>query len=368
MGRRPRRLRHPAAAARADGLLRAPPRAEQPDAALQHAPPAVRHGWPRPPRRPPPIGYGDDYEPEPEERGALARRPSLRTARTDSDKSRMPPPPRPSSARPVSIRSPFAPPPAPARRPPPAYEDDVFESVASPYIDMSPTTIYEAPTMRLAHRPRRPSIVYDGGPYATEVAAANGRRSSYFSPPDNYEDKVRQASMYQEEVSGGPMPLTADALRKASKTSSRSTRSSGSHDESDWRQSATTRTTRSSNEEDFTVRVGRGGAVLKYAGAEMHCKDGAEINFSARAGPGVRSGSDKASYVDDDARTTRGDRQPNRARATSQAASHSRTAATATTATTNDPGYGYGYGYDYDYGVRPTPIPYPTQTPRGGWI
>ncbi len=121
-------------------------------------------------RAPPPIGYGDEYEPD-ERAQAVARRPSLRKTKREEDRVRMPPPPpRPSTTMPMRS-SPFAPPPVPAGRPS-AYEDDAFEGDGSLFIEVPPTQGYDyAPpattTTRLAHLPRRPSIVYDAGGYST---------------------------------------------------------------------------------------------------------------------------------------------------------------------------------------------------------
>jgi len=179
---------------------------------------------------------------------------------------------------------------------------------------------------------------YDSGTCRTEVAG-NSRRNSYrnsISSTVDYEEKVRQAEAYQEQVAGGPqMPLTAETLRRATKNggSSRSTRSSGSRDESDYRQSATTRTTRSSNnEEDFTIRI-KGVRSVEVGGAKMHCDDGAEINIASRAPPsGSRGGSDRSSYMApedyhriEERRLPRIDRPPTRTRSGSQATSFSRT-------------------------------------------
>jgi hypothetical protein len=124
------------------------------------------------------------------------------------------------------------------------------------------------------------------------------------------------------------MPLTAETLRKAGRSgaSSRSTRSSGSHDESDYRQSAATRTTRSTapNDEDVTIRV-KGNTVLKFGNAEMQCEDGAEINISSRNGNAeIRTGSDRSSYIDPEDRRTRIDFPAARERATSRARSRAR--------------------------------------------
>ena len=246
---------------------------------------------------------------------------------------RMPPPQRPMSARPLSLRSPFAPP------PPQKFDDDAFEGESSLYHDVSPFQ-GQGP---LVHRTRRPSMSgrgtpgpYEVAPYSTEVATTNSRRSSgwFGNPPPpsstKLEERLRRASTYQENISGGPgMRLTAESLKKATRqalASSHSTGSSESFEESDWRQSATTRTTRSSNnnDEDVTIRV-KGSAVLKVGGAEMKCADGAEINISSsRLPPGIRSSSDKSSYAEFEERRARMDRPATRTRASSQAGSHSR--------------------------------------------
>lgn len=193
-------------------------------------------------------------------------------------------------------------------------------------------------------RPRRSqSVAYDQNGYDIVPAGNRGRRGSMYGPGphDSFggasldeDNRYLDALRYQEDVSGGtPMPLTAESLRKASKrgelASSRSTRSSGSHDESDYRRSHTTgHTTQSSAaHDDFTIKVS-GQAVVKMPGAQIEC-DGGEITFSSgRNGPSgsgppgpSRAGSDKEStiYQLDDARSSRMDRKalPHR-RATSQ--------------------------------------------------
>jgi hypothetical protein len=128
--------------------------------------------------------------------------------------------------------------------------------------------------------------VTDQGSYRVEPAGS--RRSSYYddrSPQtSNYEDQLRAANGYQNEVNGGPtVPLTAETLRKQQRAtgSSRSTRSSGSRDESDFKRSATTRTTTSrvvDDGDDFTIRF-KGGATVNIGGAEIKCEDGAEVNI-----------------------------------------------------------------------------------------
>ncbi|KAH8121574.1 hypothetical protein FP744_10004293 [Trichoderma asperellum] len=108
-----------------------------------------------------------------------------------------------------------------------------------------------------------------------------------FSGVDFEEDhRYFDALRYQEDVSGGtPMPLTAELLRKASKrrdsNSSRSTRSSGSYDKSDYKQSNTTGHTipSSAAHDDFIIKLS-GAAVVKMPGAQIHY-DGGEITFSS---------------------------------------------------------------------------------------
>lgn len=251
----------------------------------------------------------------------------------------MPPPQRPASARPTVG---FRPPPtATARRNVAFDDDDLAGGDPTMFRAMSPPSQYQYPPQTVVPRTRRPSvgatsISYDSGAFRTEVATTrNSRRHSYLgghsvSSGSAYEDKMRQAAAYQDDIGGGPtMPLTAESLRKASKNggSSRSTRSSGSRDESEYRRSATTRTTRSSgngNDEDVTIRV-KGQALLKVGGAEMQCQDGAEINIT-RGGPGpYQGGSDQSSYIEAEDRRTRMERPATRTRASSQAGSYSRT-------------------------------------------
>jgi hypothetical protein len=103
---------------------------------------------------------------------------------------------------------------------------------------------------------------------------------------------------YQDDINGGPaMPLTADALRKASnpRLGGGSSRSSGSHDDSEYKRSNTTGLTRSSSSDTDNVTIkGSGSAVVRVSGAEIECGDGGEITFSRPTGSS-RVGSDRAS-------------------------------------------------------------------------
>ncbi|KAL1841921.1 hypothetical protein VTJ49DRAFT_6312 [Mycothermus thermophilus] len=295
--------------------------------------------------RPPPphaLEYEDPY-PEPIEK-SLARRPSRshKPPKDEDDRRVMPPPRRPSSARPVSL--PFRPPPpAPPKTPGPLSRrrldlDDEPDPDEGLFHDLSPAPYdYHG---SLAPRPPRQSFGAEAGfemaDYFTEVGG-RGRRSSFYggnsaSSGSAYEDKMRQATRYQYDVEGGPpLPLTAETLRKAGRgggASSRSTRSSGSHDESDYRQSATTRTT--APDEGVTIKA-NGSTVVKYGNTELQCQEGAVINITSRSGgnPEIRNAaaavSDRASsYVDVDDRRTRVDLPTSRARAQSRAKSRPR--------------------------------------------
>jgi hypothetical protein len=74
-----------------------------------------------------------------------------------------------------------------------------------------------------------------------------------------------------------------------------STRSSASRDESSYRQSATTRTTRSgSGGDDITIKL-HGGAVVEVGNTKISCIKGGEINI-----PRAGGGSDPGTVYDDD--------------------------------------------------------------------
>lgn len=299
---------------------------------------------PQPAQPPPPPSYPqDDYVPgDPVRRRSVSRRTTLDEAQA---RAAMPPPPRPQSARPTMVA--LAPPPAyPPRRP--FGEDDLAGDDAL-FQDVSPGSYAPPSSYNTVIRSRRLSIGA-GSPYdppsVYHVEDRSGRRRSYFDGggPGGlaWEDKLKanmaQASSYQAVVEGGPaLPLTAEALRKASKTSSRSTRSSASRDESDYRQSATTRTTRSSDhDEDITIKL-TGSGILKVGGTELHCKEGAEVSINrgvpTSGGRSHAGGSDRSSSVYDDhdshregRRVSRIERPANsRSRASSQSGSYSRT-------------------------------------------
>ncbi|KAM5356425.1 hypothetical protein ACJ41O_003071 [Fusarium nematophilum] len=309
-------------------------------------------------QQPSPSNFGypqEEYEDEP---GHLVRRPSRskkqqqQQQQNDEDRRRMPPPdlPRPKSAMPPT--TPFRPPPQQAlarpktrtpSRPPPStrsrvgfadqlgFDDDDLDGNADLFTDMSP----EHNLRTALARTRRGSVAYEQP--GVDIVTARNRRDSFYADRalgsggvSLEEDKYLDALRYQDDVNGGPaMPLTAETLRKASNRagggSSRSTRSSASRDESEYKRSNTTGLTRSSSSDtdNVTIKVS-GSAVVRVPGAEIQCADGGEITFTSRPG-GSRVGSDRAStiYQIEDIRSRPEQKAlPYRARAPSQSDSH----------------------------------------------
>lgn len=162
-------------------------------------------------------------------------------------------------------------------------------------------------------RPRRSSsnrhsVSYEvgRGSESVRIEAANSgrRRQSWYEPPvqtpaEGYEDKLHKAATYQEDVGGPTVPLTAETLKRQQRRhggSSRSTKSSQSRDESDYKKSATTRTTRSmsnDNDENVTIKV-TGQARVMVGGAQIHCDEGGEIEIKRQNQKGLRDGSERS--------------------------------------------------------------------------
>jgi len=157
-------------------------------------------------------------------------------------------------------------------------------------------------------RPRRSSstrhsVSYDlpRGDESVRVEAANSgrRRSGYYEPPLSnpapaYEDTLHKAATYQEDVGGPTVPLTAETLKRQQRRHGGSSRSSQSRDESDYKKSATTRTTRSlsnDNDENVTINV-RGQARVVVGGAQIHCDEGGEIEIKRQKS--LRNGSERS--------------------------------------------------------------------------
>ncbi|CAK7243103.1 MAG: hypothetical protein STHCBS139747_004611 [Sporothrix thermara] len=306
-------------------------------------PPAVEYGHPdgfdpaedlsRNMRRLSMVGPRPGFEDGGRPRGMLPMRPmSARPMAAGPGPFSAPPPP-PSSHHQMS-RQPFEPlEPLP---PPPLPQPISSTQPYQPMDDRNPfdvDTAYDYGPITHVPRTRRESIdpsLYDHRPYTegpyTEVARTSGsRRNSFYEgrsgSSGSFEDQLRLATSYQEEKSGG-MRLTAEVLHEADRRGpkSRSTRSSESRDESDWRQSATTRTTRSSNEEDLTIRI-KGNALFKYGDAEMQCQDGTEINIRGPSTNRRISTTERGGYPEIEDRHSRFERPALRDRAASRAGS-----------------------------------------------
>ncbi|KAK7953331.1 hypothetical protein PG988_014025 [Apiospora saccharicola] len=252
---------------------------------------------------PPPSAY-EDYEQSqvmevaapPQRHGSLARRPK----KEKDDRARMPPPSRPQTTKPAQERLVFRPP--LPRKSAHFVEDDVTTDGEGEdgFYHAAPSRqdSYEYGTAVVPSRPRRTSIDsedYEDGVFALEQTGHNRRHSSY----NSIEDKIKQASAYQQEVAqASPAPLTADALRRVKNGNagtSRSSRSTQSRDESSYKQSATTRTTRSSSgDDDITIKV-PDGAIVEVGNAKISCRRGGEINIGRGNG-----GSDRGTVYDED--------------------------------------------------------------------
>ncbi|CZT07296.1 uncharacterized protein RCO7_07288 [Rhynchosporium graminicola] len=225
-------------------------------------------------------------------------------SKADFDAMAMPPPRRPSILRRESV-----------------YNTEPKSDPSIDYYDRDSRLEYRGES-----RPRRPStkrhsVSYDLGGVRIEAANSGRRRKSTYEEPssaglsdgyeakvqkasqyqgDSYEAKLNQASSYQEDVAGGPTDnLTAETLRRQQRQrkqggSSRSTKSSASRDESDYRKSATTRTTRSGsgdNDENVTLKV-TGQTRVMVGGMQIDCADGGEISIQRQKS--LRNGSERS--------------------------------------------------------------------------
>ena len=264
---------------------------------------------------------------------ASIRVPSrMRMSKAAQDAEDMPPPPRPILRRPITDG---------------AYIDSgrqLYRSARGYSVDEydHDESVPRSPSSRPSNRPNanRNSVSYDlGGSDRIRVEPANSgrRRQSYYGPSvstDSYgpstgsselDAKIRDAMNHQEDVGGPTVPLTADMLRRQQRHtgSSRSTKSSGSRDESDYRRSATTRTTRSvqtPEDENVTIKV-TGQARVVVGGAQIDCQEGGEIKIKRRES--LRMGSDRSNSEYDghgrlEERRSRADRHAGRSRMSSQ--------------------------------------------------
>ncbi|RDW59852.1 hypothetical protein BP6252_12939 [Coleophoma cylindrospora] len=255
----------------------------------------------------------EDVEPEysVSRRVSIGRRPSIREPsrpplnKAVTDSERMPPPPRPILKN----------------RPATEYPRD-----PSP---VAPVLLYSDPRRSYYDEPRRSlvrnSAVYDQGrnthEYRIETANNGRRRESYYGQTastnssstgseDKYNNRMNAAKEYQNEVAGEALPLTAERLRQQRRLagSTRSTKSSQSRDESDYRQSTTTKTTRSGGEdENLTIKV-VGSAKLNIGNTHVEFGEGGEVHINRQ--PSLRSGSEMSSDYGERRRIDDRERRP----------------------------------------------------------
>jgi hypothetical protein len=293
--------------------------------------------------------YMEEAAPTPAPRGGLVRRQSVsqpkRQPKEIEAREMAPPqqaPRRPQTTRPQSMSLPFRP--LSIMKSTHFHENDMDEEG-----DMVP---HRNPKRASGHgfesyeygksnvvapprRHRRPSFddssdFDDEDAYRGEPAAAPERRGA-----PSWDQQVKKAMKYQSEVVGPSVPmvadthahtaaaLTHDALRRRNGASSRSSHSSESHDESSYKQSAATRTTRDSDDGinvkvsgDATVEIGNTKINFNGGGGEMTIGRGNNNGGSDR-------GTDRGTEYGGDDRKSRADRteRPSRARAQSQAGS-----------------------------------------------
>ncbi|CZR61407.1 uncharacterized protein PAC_11303 [Phialocephala subalpina] len=249
-------------------------------------------------------GYYDDGYTSANEGATIRRKDSKRNSfrhgaakstfsQADRDSVAMPPPSRPGILR----RSTAA--------------DDYLDPVGQE-LDFRDTRTQYRDEPRPTRRPSvtRHSVSYDldrsSGGVRIEPANTGRRRQSWYDQAASsgtgassaYEDKLNQAASYQEDVAGPTVPLTAEVLKRQQRReagSSRSTKSSQSRDESDYKKSATTRTTRSgsgNDDENVTIKV-TGTARVMVGGAQIDCADGGAIEIKRRQS--IRGGSERSS-------------------------------------------------------------------------
>lgn len=249
-------------------------------------------------------GYFDDGYTSANESATIRRKDSKRNStrhgaakstfsQADRDSIAMPPPP----SRPSILRRTTA--------------ADDYEPTGQE-LDFRDTRTQYRDEPRPTRRPsvNRQSVSYDLGSRTEGVRiepANTGRmRQSWYDQTASsgtgassaYEEKLNQAASYQEDVGGPTVPLTAEVLKRQQRReagSSRSTKSSQSRDESDYKKSATTRTTRSgsgNDDENVTIKV-TGTARVMVGGAQIDCADGGAIEIKRRQS--IRGGSERSS-------------------------------------------------------------------------
>lgn len=259
----------------------------------------------------------------------------------------MPPPPLPQSTRPGMLHRPNT---------DGAYIESgkqLYQArriVTSDRMQGRPDRYYDCDDEPVGHLSVRPNVKRNSAPYDLsgelehmhlEPAHRGRGRHSYYeeassagsygrsTTSSDVDRKVRAAETHQAHIGNATAPLTADMLRRQQRHagSTRSTKSSGSRDESDYIKSATTRTTRSvSSPEDENVTINvKGLARVIVGGAQIDCQEGGEIQIQRRdsvranaIGSSERSEIDSHSHARIEDKRSRSDRPSGRSRMSSR--------------------------------------------------
>lgn len=242
--------------------------------------------------------YDDGYNSQAEsmavkkrDRRDSIRVPSAAWSKAELDYRAMPPP----TARPSILRRPVTEYPRSSSS---DYTTDPQPIDTPGSYNASRTRYHDEEPRPRASSHSRHSVSYDLGPEMVTVEAANSsrrRRQSVYEQSEStatgssgWEEKLSKAASYQENVVGGPtVPLTAETLKKQQRRqagSRSSTKSSASRDESDYKKSATTRTTRSGSgngneDENVTIKV-TGQARVMVGNTAVECREGGQIEIS----------------------------------------------------------------------------------------
>lgn len=236
--------------------------------------------------------YDDD---DVEDGGAPVRGPSIRrrpsTRQQEEDRKLMPPPGlrRPSTF--AAAHSAFHPP--SRQRRPSTSSIQSIDRLDNDSIDdesqYSPSE-YSRSNWR-PHAVRRPNIdptAYDVESRYERSPDGRRRNSQYGARTQSteraYEDKFHHAQRYQETLDGPMTQLTADTLRKMTRTPSQRTKSTGSR----GNESHALTNRNSIDTEDMRILV-KGAATLTIGDASMAVQDGAEIRIPTNVGNGDRT-------------------------------------------------------------------------------
>ncbi|KAJ4389654.1 hypothetical protein N0V93_007126 [Gnomoniopsis smithogilvyi] len=240
---------------------------------------------------------------------SIKKRPSIR--QQEEERRLMPPPRIRRSSTTVAAHSPFAPPRQKGLSVSSIQSNDFLDDTDS--IDDESQYSPSEQSRVTDWRPfavRRPTAYDVESRYERGSPDRRQRRNSIYTAAGraqsierDYEDKFNHAQRYQEKLDGPTTQLTADTLRKITRTPSQRTKSTGSHGNDSYALTARN----SIDTEDMRILV-RGGATLTIGDASMAVRDGAEIRIPTNVGGGgsgdrtSRGGSNDSDTTYDDRR------------------------------------------------------------------